>query len=177
MTHAHICARGATSPCCTSRSPSFTSSLTKSLGAESFLYVNAVPVLVLSRLNLVLPTSWDDVGPRMGRTPVSRHRSRHTTVSPWSLRCGGFHLVYVRSRGRAPSLPPLQGWIWHRCTCMCPPVFPLAILLLHFVLSSLRQTLSHHGAANSYCVPMALWYGATALADQVGPCRRHTPDN
>ena len=49
----------------------------KSLGAESFLYVTTVLVLVFSRLTLVLPTSWDDVGPRMGRL-----RWRDTGVRP-----------------------------------------------------------------------------------------------
>ena len=119
------------------------------------------------RLTLVLPASWRDAGPRMGRTPVSRHRSRHITVSHWFPRCGGFNLVYVRSRGRAPSLPPLQGWISHRCTCMCPPVFPLAILFPHFVLSYLRQTLfpSWRRQLVLRAIGLVLWCNGPA-----GPC-------
>ena len=54
--------------------------LTKSLGAESFVHVTNVHVLSFPCLSLVLPASWRDAGPRMGATPVSRHRTRHTTV-------------------------------------------------------------------------------------------------
>ena len=97
-------------------------------------------------------------------------------VSPCSLR---WPVPSARTgpRGCAPSLPFMQGSLLHPCTCMCPPVLPLAILFLGFVLSYFRQTLFHHGAANSCYGPLGLCWGATALPDQVGQCRRHMPDN
>ena len=98
-------------------------------------------------------------------------------VSPWSPRCGGFPLARMGPRAGAPSLPRMQGSLLQPCTCMCPPVPSLAILFLGFVLSYFRQTLFHHGAANSRHGPLGLCWGATALPDQTRQCRLHMPDN
>ena len=119
LARAHICARRATSPCCTSRSPSFTSYLTKSLGAESFLHVTVVYVWVFSRLSLVLPASWRDAGPRMGGTPVSRHRTRHITgftlVSTlWWVHPGSYEAAWLRNIAATDArvdFAPMHMWM------------------------------------------------------------------